>query len=150
MRIQLCASVFAAAAVLALSYAPAAQAKSDHAKTTHKGMKAHPHHTRAHITHRAKASAKVRAKARVSAYRTARPAGPAGDVPPGARRGFIPGIGEVFYGGPEGPPNGSAYTLRATGDPSVGYFPALWAAQRRGDCVSDDGYGRFSPCADGP
>jgi hypothetical protein len=143
MRIQLCAAVFAAVAALLLSSAPAAHAKSDHAKSAHKSMKAHTQHTRAprHVSRRA-------APARVSTYRTARPA-PTGDVPPGARRGFMPGIGEVFYGGPEGPPNGGAYTLRPTGDPSVGYFPALWAAQRRGDCVSDDGYGRFSACGDG-
>lgn len=68
---------------------------------------------------------------------------------PGPPQGYVQGIGPVWYGdGVNGPPNGGAYTTYPTNDPSIGWFPGLWDAQRRGDCIIDEGYGRWSGCAD--
>jgi hypothetical protein len=124
--------LFAAAAAAALVFAaPVAKAKSS--KTQHK-----THHVQTRAAHHAKHHA-----ARTRILVTRAPVGPER----GLRRGYVRGVGEVFFGnGIEGPPNGGAFTYRATNDPSIGYFPSLWAAQRTGDCVIDEGYGRFSYC----
>jgi hypothetical protein len=119
-------SLALAAAAFVLSQGSVAVAatkhKTHHAKVHHAGA----HHSRVYVRRRTPVL---------------------GD--PGPPQGYVQGIGPIWYGdGVNGPPNGGAYTTYATNDPSIGWFPGLWDAQRRGGCVIDDGYGRWSGCDD--
>jgi hypothetical protein len=117
-------SLALAAMAFVLSQGGAAEAASHHKTHQAKSHHAKVHHPRHRVAH-----ARVRSRA------------------PGQAQGYVQGIGPVRYGdGINGPPGGGAYTTYPTNDPSIGYFPGLWDAQRSGACIIDDGYGRWSGC----